>query len=63
MKLRQSLIDAAVIFFLTFAVNLAVAYLYGIIVHGSGKLEWETASRLAITLGIIVPWVLRRQKA
>lgn len=62
MKLTQYVIDFAVMFAIVLVVNLIVAFLYGLIVHGSGTLEWESAFTFAITLGIILPWVRRHEK-
>jgi hypothetical protein len=39
-----------------------VSYLYGLIAHGVGALEWENSARFAIILGIVLPWVNQRQK-
>lgn len=36
-------------------VSLVVAYLYDILVHGTGVLEWESSIRFAIILGIVLP--------
>ncbi len=41
-------------------VSATVTILYSFIVHGTGMIDWETSIRLAITLGIIIPWVHRR---
>jgi hypothetical protein len=38
-------------------VTLIVAYLYGLVVHGNGVIEWETSIRLALILGIALPIV------
>ncbi len=50
----------------TFAVALgtciAVTYLYNLIFHGAGIMEWETSFRFAIMMGIVVPFVLTIQK-
>ena len=36
-------------------VTLIVAYLYSLAVHGNGVIEWESAIRLALILGIALP--------
>ena len=63
MKLKQYLIDFAVMFAAVLAVNLIVMFLYGLIVHGSGTLDWESAFTFAISLGMILPWIRRQEKA
>ena len=60
MKSKQYAIDFAVMFAIVFVVNLAVTYLYSLIVHGSGVLDWESAFRFGIMLGLILPWIRRR---
>jgi hypothetical protein len=46
-------------------VSLVVSYLYTLLAHGSGSLEWESSIRLGIILGIALPLVreLDRKKA
>ena len=61
MKIKQYAIDFAVMFAIVFVVNLAVTYLYSLIVHGSGVLDWESAFRFGIMLGLILPWIRRRE--
>ena len=48
-----------VIFVLVFAVAAAVSFLYGLIVHGSGQVDWGSAVRLGIILGIALPFARR----
>jgi hypothetical protein len=38
-------------------VSLVVSYLYGLLVHGSGVLDWESSIRLAIIFGIALPLI------
>jgi hypothetical protein len=33
-----------------------VSFLYSLIVHGSGQVDWESAVRLGIILGIVLPF-------
>jgi len=51
---------------LTFAivlvVSIIVTFLYSLLVHGQGIVDWETAFRLAIIFGIVLPWLQQRQK-
>ncbi len=47
---------------IVFVVALIVAYLYSLLVHGNGVLEWETAIRLALILGITLPIVRQLDK-
>jgi Mg2+ and Co2+ transporter CorA len=42
---------------IVFIVSLVVSYLYGMLVHGSGAVDWEASVRLAIIFGIVLPIV------
>jgi membrane associated rhomboid family serine protease len=46
-----------IIAILVFVVAGAVSFLYSLIVHGSGQVDWESAVRLGIILGIVLPFV------
>jgi hypothetical protein len=63
MKLKQYAIDFAIMFVVVFVVNLIVTYLYGLIVHGAGTMQWENAFTFAISLGIILSWIRRQEKS
>jgi hypothetical protein len=39
------------------AASLIVSFLYGLLRHGVGALEWETSIHLGIVLGITLPLV------
>jgi hypothetical protein len=60
--MKQYVIDFAVMFAVVFVVNLTVTFLYTLIVHGSGVIDWESAFRFGIMLGLILPWMRRREK-
>jgi len=61
MKAKNFLLDVAVTVPVTFVVAAAVMYLYSLMVHGSGAVNWETAFHLAIILGIVLPLTRARQ--
>jgi hypothetical protein len=62
MTIKQYAIDFVVMFAVVLVVNLIVTFLYNLIFHGSGVIDWETAFQFAITLGIILPWFRKREK-
>lgn len=62
MDLKKFAMDFATTFAVVLIVGLVVSYLYDLIVHGAGLLEWESSIRFAIILGIVLPWVNQRQK-
>ena len=61
MSIKKLLIDAATMFALTLVVSVIVTFLYSLIVHGAGTIDWETSFRLAIILGILFPWMRARE--
>jgi hypothetical protein len=52
---RQFLLDVVITMPITFVVAAAVTYMYSLIAHGTGAIDWDTAFRLAIILGIVLP--------
>jgi hypothetical protein len=55
MRVRRFLVDVAIILPVTFVVAALVTYLYSLIVHGAGAVNWETAFQLAFIVGIVLP--------
>jgi hypothetical protein len=62
MSIKQFAMDFVVMFAIVLVVNLIVTYLYGLVVHGSGVLDWQSAFTFAISLGIILPWLRWRER-
>jgi hypothetical protein len=52
----------AVTFAIVLVVSVIVTFLYSLIVHGAGVIDWETSFRLAIILGIVLAWIQQREK-
>ncbi len=61
MKIKRILVSFLGTATLAFVVTAGVTYLYSLIVHGLGDIDWETAFRLAIILGIVLS-VTREKK-
>ena len=59
---KQFLIDMAITMSVSFVIAAVVTYLYSLIAHGSGSIDWETAFELAIVLGIVLPLTLSRRR-
>jgi hypothetical protein len=55
MNAKGLLVDMAITIPVTLVVAAVVTYLYGLIAHGSGSVNWDTAFHLAIILGIVLP--------
>jgi hypothetical protein len=62
MNIKKLGTDFAITFVLTLAVSILVTYLYSLVVHGSGVVDWEASFRLAIIFGIVIPWLHQREK-
>ncbi len=43
-------------------VSIVVAYLYSLVAHGIGQLDWELSLRLAIIFGIALPIIREMDK-
>jgi len=62
MNIKRILINFVVVFALTLVVSAIVTFLWNLIRHGMGTIDWETAFRLAITIGIVLTWIKVREK-
>ena len=62
MNIKRFASDFVIIFAAALLVNLIVTYLYSLIVHGAGVIDWETAFRTAIILNIVLSWIQKRDK-
>lgn len=59
MDAKGLLLDILKTAVVTFVVAAAVTGLYSLAAHGAGTVDWGTAVRLAVILGIVLP-VTRR---
>jgi len=62
MKSKAFLRDFSIIFVITFIISLIVTYLYSLIAHGTGLIDWATAFRLAVTFGVLFPTISIMEK-
>jgi len=62
MNIKRFASDFVVIFAISLLVSVIVTFLYNIIVHGAGVIDWETSFRLSILLGILLSWIQQREK-
>ncbi len=62
MNIKKYSIEFALTFIVVLVVSIVVTFLYSLIAHGEGVVDWETAFRLAIILAIVLPWVHLRQR-
>ncbi len=61
MNIKKFVTDFALTFVVAFIVSLILTFLYGLIAHGQGAVDWETAFRFGIILGIVLPWLHQRE--
>ncbi|MFO7865475.1 MAG: hypothetical protein R6V02_01500 [Candidatus Aminicenantes bacterium] len=54
---KESIITGAI----TFVVAAAVTFLYSLIAHGNGAVDWEYAIRFGIIFGIVFAWMKSRR--
>jgi len=62
MNIKKIILNFVVVFALTLVVAAIVSFLYGLIVHGAGVIDWETSFRFAIIFGIILTWIAVRER-
>ncbi len=61
MNTKKYALQALVVFGIAFIVSVVVTYLYNLILHNLGVVNWQTSITLAIVLAIVIPWVERRR--
>jgi hypothetical protein len=62
MKASTLLADAAITFAVTLAVSALVTFSWNLARHGAGVVEWDTAFRFAVILGIALPLLQARSQ-
>lgn len=55
MNTQKFVQDFAQTFLLVLAVSALVSYLYSLLVHGAGLVDWESSFRFALIFGIVFP--------
>ena len=62
MDIKELAVDFVTTFVVTLVVVAIVTFLYSLIAHGAGTIDWERAFGLAIALGIVLPWMRARER-
>jgi len=60
MNIQSLLIDFVSTFLIVLVVTSIVTYLWSLIFHAAGAVDWETSFRMAIIFGILFPWINAR---
>ena len=45
------------VFTITFLITAMVTFLWSLVGHGEGAVDWETSFRFAVIFGVILTWV------
>ena len=65
MNLKKWLIDFAITFVVALMTTVSVTFLWSLVFHGAGTVDWETSFRFAATFGIVYglvqPWMKARE--
>jgi hypothetical protein len=61
MKFIELLKEFLLIFAVSFVVVAAVTYLYSLLIHSDGVIDWATAFRTSLTFGIVFTWLENRK--
>ncbi|MFV2074157.1 MAG: hypothetical protein ACC742_16125 [Thermoanaerobaculales bacterium] len=62
MKVLSWILEFTLVFALAFVVTAAVSFLWSLVAHGAGVVDWASAVRFGITLGILLPWMNSRAR-
>lgn len=55
MKIKELLLDIAVVFAIVLVVSVIVTYLWNLVAHGSGSVDWDISLVFAFSIGIALP--------
>ena len=58
--MKRVLVDGIFVFSVSLVVSILVTWLWNLIARKANTIDWETSSRFAILLGIILPWMASR---
>lgn len=61
MKITKWIGDFLLIGAITFVVTAVVSFLYSLIAHGTGIVDWGYSIRFGIIFGIVFTWMNRRR--
>ncbi len=61
MNFKKLAPEFAINFIIALVVSVIVTYLFNLIVHSSGVIDWETSFRFALILGIVIPLANKRK--
>ena len=57
MNIKEFLIGFVTVFAVVLVVTAIVTYLWSLIAHGAGEIDWGRSLRFAVIFGIVFGWV------
>ncbi len=61
MNITKLVVEFITVFVVALVTTAIVTFLWNIIGHGVGTVDWETSFRFAIVFGIILTWAKSRE--
>ncbi len=61
MNIKRLVVEFVTVFAVALVTTAIVTLLWNIVGHGETTIDWETAFRSAIVLGIVLTWVKSRE--
>jgi hypothetical protein len=61
MSIRKLAVEFVIVFVVSLVTTVLVTFLWNIIGHGTGAIDWETSFRFAVIFGIILTWAKSRE--
>ncbi len=62
MNIRPWLFNFVRSFLIVLVVASVITYLWNLVFHAAGAVDWETSFQLAIILGIVLTWEMGRER-
>jgi H+/Cl- antiporter ClcA len=61
MNSKKLVVEFVTVFAVVLVTTALVTFLWNIIGHGTGTMDWETSFRFAVIFGIILTWTKSRE--
>ena len=61
MNIRKLVVEFVTVFAVALVTTAIVTFLWNLIGHGEGTIDWETSFRFAIVFGILLTWLKSRE--
>lgn len=64
MKIKEFFVNFLIVFAVVLVVAVIMTYLWNLILHGSGAVDWNISLVFALSMGIALPvsWALRTKE-